>query len=345
MTSQHDCPVLLLDGGLGTSLQDDYGVTFDNTTPLWSSHLLVSDQPTLLACQADFGRVPVDIILTATYQASAAGFAKTRTPAHPDGIDRAGMVALVRDAVRIAHEAGGKVALSVGPYGACMVPGQEYSGKYDAALDSEDALRRWHAERLAAFGEAGGFASPVAYLALETIPRVDEIRALRRALDDSGALAGGLPYWTAALFPGEGHALPDGADVQTVVDAMLDPSVASSQPWGLGINCTKLWKLDALVRLYEDAVDRATRAGWLAASGPPALVLYPDGTNGEVYNTKTQTWDLPEGGRAPTASWDEQMAEIVRGAQSRGRWRAVVAGGCCKTSHGMLSALRTRLGK
>ncbi|KAH6692709.1 homocysteine S-methyltransferase [Plectosphaerella plurivora] len=340
------CPVLLLDGGLGTSLQDDYGVTFDKTTPLWSSHLLVSDQSTLLACQADFGRVPVDIILTATYQASAKGFAKTRTTDFPNGIDRAGMVSLVRDAVRISDEAGreqgGRVALSVGPYGACMVPGQEYSGKYDAELDSEAALRQWHAERLTAFGEAGAFTKPVAYLALETIPRVDEIRALRKALDDSGALADGLPYWTAALFPGEGNTLPDGSDVQTAVDAMLDPAVASSQPWGLGINCTKLWKLEALVLLYEAAVDRATSAGWLK-NGPPALVLYPDGTNGEVYNTTTQTWDLPEGGRAPTGSWDAQMADIVRGAQARGRWSAIVAGGCCKTSHGMLSNLRDRI--
>ncbi|KAH7369324.1 homocysteine S-methyltransferase [Plectosphaerella cucumerina] len=341
------CPVLLLDGGLGTSLQDDYGVTFDKTTPLWSSHLLVSDQKTLLACQSDFGRVPVDIILTATYQASTAGFAKTRTSDHPDGIDRAGMVSLVRDAVRIAHEAGqghgGRVALSIGPYGACMVPGQEYSGKYDAELDSEAALRKWHADRLVAFGEAGAFKSPVAYLALETIPRVDEIRALRKALDDSGALAGdALPYWTAALFPGESNSLPDGTDVQTAVDAMLDPAVASTQPWGIGINCTKLWKLEALVLLYEAAVDRATEAGWLP-KGPPALVLYPDGTNGEVYNTTTQTWDLPEGGRAPTGPWDAQMAEIVAGAKARGRWSAVVAGGCCKTSHGMLSNLKQRL--
>lgn len=338
-------PVLFLDGGLGTSLQDDYGVAFDKSTPLWSSHLLVSDQATLLACQSDFGRVPVDIILTATYQVSIEGFAKTRTAQFPTGVDRAKAVELIGDAVRIAGTAGsahgGKVALSVGPYGACMVPGQEYSGKYDQDHSSLDDLKAWHLDRLRAFAEAGGFASPVSYIALETIPRLDEIIALRKALDETST-AEALPFWISCVFPGEEDALPDGTSVQAAVFAMLDPGLARSTPWGLGINCTKIWKLERLIKLYEAALAEAIRLGWI--SEPPALVLYPDGTNGEVYNTTTQTWELPEGQQtAQCITWDERMADIVREVQDRGQWKLVVVGGCCKASHVLLSRLRRRL--
>lgn len=77
--------IQILDGGLGTSLQDQHGVTFDSSTPLWSSHLLVSDPTTLLACQRNFITAGCDVLLTATYQVSIEGFARTKTPEFPDG--------------------------------------------------------------------------------------------------------------------------------------------------------------------------------------------------------------------------------------------------------------------
>ena len=341
-------PILFLDGGLGTSLQDDYGVVFDKSTPLWSSHLLVSDQKTLLACQADFGRVPVNIILTATYQVSIEGFARTRTAQHPDGVDVTKVPGLVGDAVRIANNAGtghgGTVALSVGPYGACMVPGQEYSGKYDDEHSSLADLEAWHLQRLKVFADGGAFADLVSYVALETIPRMDEIIALRKAL---AAAAGSSPppFWIACVFPGEDAALPDGTSAKAAVMAMLDPATGGRSPWGVGINCTKIWKLERLIDDYELAVAEALRLGWI--SEPPALVLYPDGTNGEVYNTTTQTWELPAGHSAATAAqcitWDEKLADIVRRAQRGGKWKLVVVGGCCKASPVLISKLRRRL--
>ncbi|UQC86027.1 homocysteine S-methyltransferase [Colletotrichum lupini] len=219
-SSSQQSKVLILDGGLGTSLEDKYGIKFESaTTPLWSTHLLVDGQDTLLACQKDFGDVPVDIILTATYQLSIHGFANTRTAQFPNGIDKANIGNFIQDAIRIADEAGrsqgSKTALSIGPYGACMIPGQEYSGAYDADHDTLEKLRDWHAERLQLFQSAAAFSSPVSYVAIETIPRTDEIKAS-----------------------------------------------------------------------YESAVKELIQEG--AVDAAPALILYPDGTNGEVYNTTTQ---------------------------------------------------------
>ncbi|OLN93202.1 Homocysteine S-methyltransferase 1 [Colletotrichum chlorophyti] len=338
--------VLILDGGLGTSLEDKYGVKFESsTTPLWSTHLLVEGQDTLLACQKDFGNVPVDIILTATYQLSIHGFANTRTAKFPHGIDRAAITNFIQDAVRIAHDAGrsqcSKTALSIGPYGACMIPGQEYSGAYDADHDSLDKLRDWHLERLQLFQDAGAFASPVSYIAVETIPRADEIVAVRQALDKSGVLAteNPVPFWIASLFPGEDESLPDGSSVNTAVRAMLSPGIADSRPCGIGINCTKVWKLESLVKSYESAVKELINDGSIAEA--PALVLYPDGTNGEVYNTTTQKWELPQGSRHPTTSWEAQLSQVVANAQARGIWKQIIVGGCCKASHADIARLKT----
>ncbi|KAH8748474.1 Homocysteine S-methyltransferase [Diaporthe sp. PMI_573] len=143
-------PILFLDGGLGTSLEDKYGVKFSSkTTPLWSSHPIVSDPETLLACQRDFGQVPVDVIETATYQVSLAGFAATKTQAWPDGIDASRVPGFLKHAVEIADQARGKpdakLALSLGPYGSTMVPGQEYSGAYDDEHNDEPRLLEWWA--------------------------------------------------------------------------------------------------------------------------------------------------------------------------------------------------------
>ncbi|GJC83387.1 homocysteine S-methyltransferase 1 [Colletotrichum liriopes] len=338
--------VLILDGGLGTSLEDKYGIKFESaTTPLWSTHLLVDGQDTLLACQKDFGDVPVDVILTATYQLSIHGFASTRTAKYPNGIDRATIGNFIQDAIRISHEAGraqgSKTALSIGPYGACMIPGQEYSGAYDAEHDSLEKLRDWHLERLQLFKDAGAFASPVSYVAVETIPRADEIKAVRQALDKSGVLATGnpIPFWIASLFPREDECLPDGSSIKEAVTAMLSPDVATSRPWGIGINCTKVWKLESLIRSYESAVRELIEEGAIAEA--PALILYPDGTNGEVYNTTTQKWELPAGSSHPVTSWEAQLSQVVANAETRGLWKQIIVGGCCKASHSDIARLRT----
>ncbi|CEJ90879.1 hypothetical protein VHEMI06632 [[Torrubiella] hemipterigena] len=148
--------VYILDGGLGTSLEQHYGVTFSQSRPLWSGDLVVSDPETLQRCQQDFGQIPVDILLTATYQTSFEGFSKTMTSEFPQGIPAAAVPRFVNRAVQIAEEAAipsVKIALSVGPYGACMIPSQEYSGKYDVEHDSEDLLFQWHLRRFQLFAE------------------------------------------------------------------------------------------------------------------------------------------------------------------------------------------------
>lgn len=234
------------------------------------------------------------MLLTATYQVSPEGFARTQTPEFPDGIPHSAIPRFLETAINVAEQAAsshGKIALSLGPYGACMIPGQEYSGEYDAEHDSEDALHQWHLSRLRLFRDAAGgdLLSRVQYVAFETLPRLDEVRAVRRAARDAGITA---PVWISCVFPREDECLPDGSTVEEVVDAAVAPMRGGLVPWGIGVNCTKVQKLPGLVEKFGACIRKAIAAGRISTA--PALVLYPDGTNGEVYNTTTQAWEKRE---------------------------------------------------
>lgn len=286
--------IQILDGGLGTSLEDQYGVKFDHSKPLWSTHFIIEGEETLLACQRDFVTAGADVLLTATYQTSIEGFQRTKTQDYSNGIPKERIGHYMEKAVTVAENAtrdsSAKIALSLGPYGACMIPGQEYSGKYDQDHDSEDSLYQWHLERLRLFTPVPGLMERISYVALETIPRLDELRAARRAVQDSGIKA---PFWLAGVFPGDEYQLPDGSSISAVVEAMVDPAAPGARPWGIGINCTKLHKMSRLVEEFEAATKDLIAAGRLEAA--PAIILYPDGTTGEVYNTTTKIWEKPEG--------------------------------------------------
>ncbi|EFR05416.1 hypothetical protein MGYG_08428 [Nannizzia gypsea CBS 118893] len=179
---------------------------------------------TLLQCQRDFGNVPVDIILTATYQVSIDAFAQTKTKAFPNGILSTRIPEIVNDAVRVAEEAkckGAKVALSIGPYGATMKPCQEYSGQYDNAHHSLDALHHWHRERMKLLAGITDIRPRLGYLSLETIPRIDEIKAMRKFPDATPKLAE-IPFWMACVYSDAAETLPSGASAEEAVDATVN---------------------------------------------------------------------------------------------------------------------------
>jgi homocysteine S-methyltransferase len=224
-----------------------------------------------------------------------------------------------------------------------MIPGQEYSGKYDAEHNSLADLEAWHLERLGIFAEVSDIQKRVGYVALETIPRVDEIVAMRKALAATPTLSD-LPYWTACLSPEKDLKMPDGNTIEAAVEAMLDPEVSSKLPWGIGINCTKVDKLDQLLQIFECTVSGLIESGKITEW--PALVLYPDGTNGEVYNTTTQKWEVPDGvDTHRRSSWESQLETVVKSTEDRGKWPAILVGGCCRAGSEDIKKLRDCLVK
>ena len=256
-----------------------------------------SGQKTLLDAQSSFAKAGADIILSATYQASFTGFSSSGITSHDEASK------LMRDGVSIARnsfkgtgrEGKGKVALSLGAYGATMIPGTEYSGVYDEGHRSVVQLNTWHAERLEAFGPLQSECwEMVDFVAFETLPRIEEVKAVREVMSQ---LPDGMEkeYWISCVFPRDGNVLPDGSSVREVVRAMI--SGKGRRPLGIGVNCTRVGKVEGLVLEFEDAVRG------LGVEGV-ALVLYPDGTRGEVYNTSTKEWEKVEGTEDSKVSCD-----------------------------------------
>ncbi|KAJ8940416.1 hypothetical protein NQ318_009345 [Aromia moschata] len=110
----------------------------------------------------------VDIIETNTYQASIFGFKKHLNLSEEESyklIQKA--VSLAKTAIKRCEKLGYKapqIAGSVGPYGAYLHDGSEYSGHYiDNVTDKE--LKEYHEPRVDALVKAG-----VDLIAIETIP-------------------------------------------------------------------------------------------------------------------------------------------------------------------------------
>jgi homocysteine S-methyltransferase len=318
-------PIRLMDGGLGTLLTSPpHNITFNHSHPLWSSHLLTSEagQKELAKAQDSFVEAGADILLSATYQASFGGFAATKLSdgKHELGFGAEEAEKCMRKAVRIARQCLSQksndsddaskkmVALSLGAYGATMIPGAEYSGLYDETHKTVDQLRDWHLRRLGAFfpfsseddsagDEKRACWKDVDIVAFETLPMKNEIEAVRQVMGSLGK-PDTKPFWISCVFPGEKNVLPDGSSVKDVVEAMLGAREHTSQllaiPYAIGLNCTKVGKVKGLILEFEEAVEQVLRLTSKSSSDSPALVLYPDGTMGEVYNTTTKEWEKKE---------------------------------------------------
>ncbi|EED21951.1 homocysteine S-methyltransferase, putative [Talaromyces stipitatus ATCC 10500] len=340
--------ILLLDGGLGTTLEaSPFNVQFTPEKPLWSSHLLIDSPSTLQAAHHAFCDAGADIILTATYQTSTEGF--TRTNSSYTARDAAqymrSAIPLVRSAVSsTADDKKRSVALSLGPYGATMSPvSAEYTGIYPPEMDGENALREWHTQRLKIFTESEDESwDQVDYIAFETLRRADEVCAVRGAVCDvvGRDSTSKKPWWICGVFPGE---QVDEEEIRQWVRAAVGNHPGLPRPWGIGLNCTRIDRVEAIVSIMRDEVrrllDQAQIDEW--ASSKPWLVLYPDGTKGEKYDPVTKTWvqSVTDTVKRP---WDEIFWDIIQ-HQSKAEWGGIVVGGCCRAGPADIAALRRRI--
>ena len=233
----------LLDGGLATELE---ARGFDLDDPLWSARVLIDAPEEIRNAHRAYVDAGADCVIAATYQADLAN--RDVTPE------------LLRYAVELARESGARmVAASVGPYGAALANGAEYTGDYPG-MDAR-ALAEWHERRFAILAEAGAHV-----LACETIPSADEADALSSLAERRPA----TPVWFSFSCR-DGTHLRDGSPIRQVVArcARLPNIVA------IGVNCTA-------PRFVNSLLDELR-----AASDAPAIV-YPN--SGEDYDADARTW-------------------------------------------------------
>ncbi len=251
---------VVLDGGLSTELE---AAGHDVSSSLWSARLLRDDPDAVVAAHRRFFDAGARVATTASYQASADGLASL-------GLDRdqadaltAGSVAL---AARARSEAGlddeAWVAASVGPYGAVLADGSEYTGGYVETMDVA-ALRRFHRPRLEVLAAAGADA-----LACETLPAAAEVEALLLELE-----ALDVPAWVSltTVVGADGVVRTRRGEDAAAVFAMLAdcaPVIA------VGVNCLDPRDVTASLRT--------------AAASGKLLVAYPN--SGEQWDAVHRTW-------------------------------------------------------
>ncbi len=246
---------VVVDGGLSTALEEQ-GATLDGA--LWTARLLAEEPQRLVEAHRAYFRAGAMVATTASYQASVEGLVAA-------GYDAAEARRLITLSVTLAQQArdgladthpGLLVAASVGPYGAFLADGSEYTGQYGV---SSAQLRDFHGPRLELLAAAG----PDLF-AVETIPDVDEAEVLVSLLDDIG-----VPAWFSYSVRGAttnaGQGLAEAYAVLTGSRSLI----------AAGVNCSE--QTDVLAAVVEA----------LAATGLPA-VAYPN--RGGVWNSDAKKW-------------------------------------------------------
>jgi homocysteine S-methyltransferase len=296
---------LVLDGGLSTELERR---GHDISGRLWSARLLHDDPQAVVAAHAAFLRAGAEVITTASYQATPEGLAQA-------GFDPADGIRLLRRSVALAQQARDQtltptsaeawIAGSVGPFGAMLANGSEYTGDYGNDVDLH-RLRTFHRPRLEILADAG-----VDVLAVETIPSLLETEALVAELTELGH-----PSWlslTTVLDPDGVVRTRRGEPAEQAFALAADAEAIVA----VGVNCTAPEGLAA-------AIEVAARA-----SGKP-VVAYPN--SGEGWNAQSRTWT--DDGSAGFGE-SELQAWLTAGAK--------MIGGCCRVGPDLIADVASHL--
>ena len=278
---------LMLDGGLATEIEAQ-GMSIDSA--LWSAELLKSNPGAIVDAHLAYLRAGAECIITASYQAS-------RKSMKPFGIEGEDADELIVSSVALARQAVTDylrenpsctrrrlVAASVGPYGAALHDGSEYTGIYDT---DEAGLIEFHRDRLQLLDNSGADV-----LACETIPSIAEARALALLLRDAKT-----PAWVSfsccdSTRISDGIPIRDAAAIFATI-----PNVVA-----VGVNCTAPNHISSLIREITLAVPEK------------AIVVYPN--SGETYRSRDNSWHgtvTPTDCAEAAATWQQDGATIIGG--------------------------------
>ncbi len=281
-------PVVVLDGGFATELEAR-GVVLDEA--LWSAALLIDAPDAIERLHLDYLEAGADCIVSASYQATLEGFARRGLQAAEAEAALLRSVDLALSARETFWSRGSRgdrrrplVAAGIGPYGAYLADGSEFTGDYGL---SEGELYAFHRRRWRLLAGSGAD-----LLACETVPSIAEARALARLLDETPGIGAWLSFSCR-----DGERLSDGTELAAAVRE-LEPVAGIL---AIGVNCTAPRHISSLLG----------RAG--AETGKP-LVAYPN--SGETWDAAGRRWigahdrcDLA----ASAPEWLELGARLIGG--------------------------------
>ena len=250
----------------------------------------------------DYLAAGANCISTASYQLSFSGMREAGFSAAETVTALQQSVLLAREACSISAETTGRdaiVAASLGAYGASLHNGSEYHGNYACTFEELVEFHRSRLEVLAAMGEGGAD-----ILAFETIPSLEEARAIVSALEDYPSLRGWIAFTCRS-----GSEVAHGEPIAECA-ALLDkhPQIVA-----VGLNCTAP---SLVVPLLDELRTQTLKP----------LVVYPN--SGQVWDAETRCW-LGDG--------DLRFSELIASWLDHG---AGWVGGCCGTGPAHIAEVR-----
>lgn len=297
--------IALLDGGQATHLES---LGHDLSGPLWSATLLATAAPRttkskiIQSLHDDYALAGADMVGTLTYQLSNKA-CQTAAIRQPESTSSENQDEYIDGQVREwFHRAIGAAlipgdfykledhkitSVCLGPYGAALANGAEYTGEYPD-MTFED-LVSFHLHRLRQAASSPAFFA-MKVLAFETIPRLDEAEAICEALNvftseytSSPRRYGNSPppAYLSFVFPPEAkERLPWPAE-QTSVDDIVKSITQKKREisWpiaGIGINCTKPWIMEEVVPKLTEAVRLQREANTEAGDKLQLFVSIPE---------------------------------------------------------------------
>lgn len=251
---------LILDGGLSNVLE---GFGCELNHELWSAKLLIDQPELIIKAHLAYLRAGAQCITTSSYQATIKGFERI-------GLSRSASIKMILRSVELAQEARSiflkespesqiiYLAASIGPYGAFLADGSEYTGNYDV---SDKELREFHAEKIRVLESTG-----VDFLAFETIPSLREIKILSELIPKIKKLCWVSFSCKNAVFLNDGN---------RIVDAVKICS-STKNLFALGVNCTAPKHIsDIINNIHPFVKDKK-------------IIVYPN--SGEIYLPESKTW-------------------------------------------------------
>lgn len=251
---------MIIDGALASELQRR---GCDLNDSLWSAKVLIEQPELIQQVHYDYFKAGADCAITASYQATPMGFAQK-------GIELEESIKLIKTSVKLAQQAKMQylndikedkallIAGSVGPYGAYLANGSEYTGDYQL---SESEFIAFHKDRVTALIDAG-----VDILACETMPSFLEIKALAKLIQQFPM----VNCWFSLTLKDQQH-ISDGTPLTEVIEYLN----SIEQIVSVGINCIALEKVTPAL----EVLSKLTRK---------PLIVYPN--SGEEYDPTTKQW-------------------------------------------------------
>ncbi|WP_141430458.1 homocysteine S-methyltransferase [Bacillus sp. 03113] len=258
--------VVILDGAIATEIEKK-GV--DIKHDLWSAKAIIDTPDSIKQVHFDYFRAGADIATTNTYQATIEGFKK-------NGWSEQDAEQLITKTVLITKAARDEfweslseqekltrpfplVAGSIGPYGAYLANGSEYTGNYDL---SDDEFQQFHLPRMKLLKEAN-----IDLFAFETIPQFKESKVLAQLLKSY------FPNdyaWLSFSIADDRH-LSDGTDLEEAVAYFNEyPNICA-----IGVNCTSISHIPQVISKLKKVTSKP-------------IIIYPN--SGEIYDAQTKSW-------------------------------------------------------